>query len=47
MNRTCKRAGWLLALLLALTGCTMMGDHMNRPAPTYDSGGRNGGGGGY
>ncbi|WP_156943108.1 hypothetical protein [Pseudogulbenkiania sp. MAI-1] len=39
------RAG-LLALLLAVTGCTMMGDHMSRPAPTQD-GSKGGGGSGY
>lgn len=51
MDKKYRRAGWLLALALALalplTGCSMTGDHMSKPAPTYDRGGGNGGGGGY
>ena len=48
-----KRKHWLrtglLALLLAINGCSMMGDHMSGPAPTHDGskGDGGGGGGGY
>lgn len=53
MDKKRRLAGWLLALALALalplSGCHMMGDHMNGPAPMHDGGmgDHGGGGGGY